>query len=88
MDLEPIFEPEDVRLIESLLHKHISFTNSPLAVQILENWPEKVKNFVKVFPHEYKRILGVRKAVQPAEKLDPVLVGMAASAQGSSERAR
>ena len=87
VDLEPIFEPDDVKLLESLLRKHVALTESPLAGRILEAWPENLKHFVKVFPHEYKRILA--KKAKPAEKLEPVLVGAAAShAKASGERAR
>jgi len=87
VDLEPIFEPEDVKLIESLIRKHVAFTNSPLAKRILENWPEKLKHFVKVFPHEYKRILGAKKA-KPAETIPASLPSVAAQAVASGERAR
>jgi glutamate synthase domain-containing protein 3 len=85
VDLEPIFEPEDVMLLESLLRKHVELTRSPLAGRILQGWPANLKHFVKVFPHEYKRILA--KKAKPAEKLEPVFVG-AAAAHGIGERAR
>jgi glutamate synthase (NADPH/NADH) large chain len=86
VDLEPIFEPGDVKALESLIRKHVFFTNSPLAKRILEGWPENLKHFVKVFPHEYKRILS--KKVQPAENLEPVLVGASFShAKAIGERA-
>jgi glutamate synthase domain-containing protein 3 len=87
VDLEPIFEPEDVRLLESLLRKHVALTGSPLAELLLDGWPENLKHFVKVFPHEYKRILA--KKAKPAEKREPVLVGAAASSSmASAEGAR
>ena len=75
VDLEPIFEPEDVKLLETLMRKHAEYTNSPLALRILEGWPENLKHFVKVFPHEYKRILAKPK---PAAKAEPVLSHAAA----------
>ena len=87
VDLEPIFEPEDVKLLESLMRKHVAFTGSPLAARILENWPENLKHFIKVFPHEYKRILATRKA-KPVEELEPVLVGASSHAAAAGERAR
>jgi glutamate synthase domain-containing protein 2/glutamate synthase domain-containing protein 3 len=92
VDLEPIFEPEDARLLESLMRKHLALTSSPLAQRILERWPENLRHFVKVFPHEYKRILGVRTAkpleIETEVKLEPVLAGIAAHAQASGDRAR
>ena len=32
---------------------------------ILDNWSEMLPRFIKVFPHEFKRVLGVSR-VQPA----------------------
>ena len=34
-------------------------TGSPRGKWILENWLEMLPKFVKVFPHEYKRVLGI-----------------------------
>ena len=34
-------------------------TGSPQAKWILENWEATLPKFVKVFPHEYKRVLGI-----------------------------
>ncbi len=87
VDLEPIFEPDDVRLLESLLRKHVVYTESPLATSILDGWPENLKHFVKVFPHEYKRILA--KAKKPIEKMEPAMATLSAShAVASGERVR
>ena len=86
VDLEPIFEPDDARLLESLIRKHVAFTNSPLAERILVGWPENLKHFVKVFPHEYKRILNTRKS-KPVEKLEPVLAAASSHAMAGGERA-
>ena len=44
--------------------RHAEETGSPRANWILENWEAMLPKFVKVFPHEYKRVLGVpRRAV-------------------------
>jgi glutamate synthase domain-containing protein 3 len=32
---------------------------------ILDNWQALLAKFVKVFPHEYKRVLGVKRRVEP-----------------------
>jgi glutamate synthase domain-containing protein 2/glutamate synthase domain-containing protein 1/glutamate synthase domain-containing protein 3 len=85
VDLEPIFEPEDVKLLETLMRRHAGYTDSPLALRILEGWPENLKHFVKVFPHEYKRILAKPK---PAAKAEPVLAHAATQLVAMGERAR
>ena len=64
VDLEPIFEREDILLLEGLIKKHVGYTGSPLGKRILENWAQMVPHFVKVFPHEYKRVLGVPRAAE------------------------
>jgi glutamate synthase domain-containing protein 3 len=67
VDLELLFEREDLALLESLIRKHVDFTGSPLGKRMLANWSETVKHFVKVMPHEYKRILEKRKAAGRSE---------------------
>src|ERR1700728_493592 len=64
IDLEPIFAREDILLLERLITRHVEYTGSPLGVRILENWADSLRNFVKVFPHEYKRVLGVEPATE------------------------
>ncbi|MCP5115854.1 MAG: glutamate synthase subunit alpha, partial [bacterium] len=64
VDLEPITDPMDVRALRALIEKHLRHTNSARAQWVLENWDEKLPQFVKVFPHEYKRVLGVPRVGQ------------------------
>ena len=45
----------------SLLERHRDLTGSPRAAWILEHWAEAQPCFIKVFPHEYKRVLGIPK---------------------------
>ena len=56
-----------------------------LAKWILENWPANLKDFVKVFPHEYKRILAKKPVA--AEKLQSVLTAMGSNLLAIGERA-
>jgi glutamate synthase (NADPH) large chain len=64
VDLEPIREPEDALRLEQLIQKHVEYTQSPLGQRLLDNWTENVRHFVKVFPHEYKRVLGIGRTVE------------------------
>ena len=50
------------QLVRGLLERHRDLTGSPRAAWILENWAEAQARFIKVFPHEYKRVLGVARA--------------------------
>ena len=49
-------------LVRGLLERHRELTGSPRAAWIFENWETTRLNFIKVFPHEYKRVLGVERA--------------------------
>jgi glutamate synthase domain-containing protein 3 len=59
VDLEPLVNDDDVAEVRSLLERHRDLTGSPRAAWILEHWADAQHRFIKVFPHEYKRVLGV-----------------------------
>ena len=61
VDLEPLVTEADVAEVRGLLEHHRDFTGSPRAAWILEHWAEAQPQFIKVFPHEYKRVLGVER---------------------------
>ena len=50
---------EDQEIVRGLLQRHIDYTGSPQAAWILEHWETTQARFIRVFPHEYKRVLGV-----------------------------
>ena len=58
VDLEPVVDA-DADLLYDLISGHVAATGSPRAKWILENWQNMVGQFIKVFPHEYKRVLGI-----------------------------
>jgi glutamate synthase domain-containing protein 3 len=58
IDLELITEKADEEEIRTLLEAHVACTDSKKAREILENWDVCLAHFIKVFPMEYKRVLG------------------------------
>jgi len=58
IDLEPLSEKEDIAELRAMLEKHVEYTGSPKATYILENWRKCLPFFIKVFPMEYRRVLG------------------------------
>jgi glutamate synthase (NADPH) large chain len=62
VDLEPISDPQDLALLQHLIERHSEYTGSPQARWILDNWEKMLPKFIKVFPHEYKRVLGVPRS--------------------------
>jgi glutamate synthase domain-containing protein 2/glutamate synthase domain-containing protein 3 len=54
--------PTDADSIAFLVARHAELTGSPRAKWVLDNWATMLPKFVKVFPHEYKRVLAVSPA--------------------------
>ncbi|MBV8070303.1 MAG: glutamate synthase large subunit [Acidobacteriaceae bacterium] len=84
VDVEPVFEREDLLKLEILVRQHVEYTGSPLGQRLLAAWPDNIKHFVKVFPHEYKRVL----AKKSAESAHPHLAAIPAHAAAVGDRAR
>jgi glutamate synthase (NADPH) large chain len=59
VDLETVVDHADADGLRELIERHAELTGSRRAKMILGNWAEVLPRFVKVFPHEYKRVLGV-----------------------------
>ena len=62
---------EDQAILREYLDKHFQYTTSNVAFQLIQNWDESVKLFVKVLPVDFKRALdsrGISLAQQIADK--------------------
>jgi glutamate synthase (NADPH) large chain len=70
VDLDPL-DTKDMEAVRNLIERHVEFTGSPRGQWILENWSTMLPKFIKVFPHEYKRVKGVPRT-QEAVKAMPV----------------
>jgi glutamate synthase domain-containing protein 3 len=79
VDLEPLRDDQDVRVVRDLIARHKDLTGSPRAQWILDNWRDVMPRFIKIFPREFKRALGVasnRPAHIPVQSV-PVLAQVA-----------
>jgi glutamate synthase domain-containing protein 2/glutamate synthase domain-containing protein 3 len=47
----------DATELRDLVQRHLEFTQSHVAAQLLADWPEAVRRFVKVLPEEYAKVL-------------------------------
>ena len=56
-DLEALENENDIQELKHLVQNHLSYTGSTVAEEILANWEEEVRHFVKVMPIDYKRVL-------------------------------
>jgi glutamate synthase domain-containing protein 3 len=68
----------DIDLIHGLITRHAELTESPRAKWILDNWETMLPKFIKVFPHEFKRVLGIKRSPVTPE---PVHAAPSPSAQ-------
>jgi glutamate synthase domain-containing protein 3 len=59
VDLEAVTELKDAEILHRLVSRHAKLTDSPQAKSLLKRWDSMLSKFIKVFPHEYKRVLGV-----------------------------
>jgi glutamate synthase domain-containing protein 3 len=59
VDLEPVANHKDIDLLYQLIARHSELTGSTQAKWIIENWESTLPKFIKVFPHEFKRVLGI-----------------------------
>ena len=57
VELEAMEVEEDINEVKVLIENHFKYTGSDMAKAALDNWPETVKQFVKVMPTDYKRVL-------------------------------
>jgi glutamate synthase domain-containing protein 3 len=71
VDLEPLVDSKDIDLVQLLVARHADLTGSPRARWILENWDTMLPKFVKVFPHEFKRVLGIPRLPEGAALARP-----------------
>ncbi len=62
VDIEPVIEEQDLKLLKNLVEEHVDYTESEYARRILRDWGEMAPSFVKVVPVEYKLALGRLKA--------------------------
>ncbi len=61
VELENMRAEEDVNELHHLVSNHFEYTGSTVAEQLLANWQTSLKQFVKVMPTDYKRVLEERK---------------------------
>ena len=67
--------PEDIQELKGMIQGHVEYTGSPKAAAILSEWEACLPFFVKVFPMEYRRVLGQMSKEDEATEREEVLHG-------------
>jgi glutamate synthase (ferredoxin) len=57
LNLDHLSEASDLTELKQLIENHYNATLSPLAQRILEEWETTQKEFIRVFPEEYRQAL-------------------------------
>ena len=57
VDLEPLRQKEDQKLLHDLIEQHYRWTGSRQAQYVLDHWREMSGKFVKVMPIDYRKAL-------------------------------
>ena len=61
VDLDPVGDDDKEGLLK-LITNHYNYTQSTIAKFLIDDFENQVKNFVKVFPTDYKRVLQTKAA--------------------------
>ena len=67
VDLESIWQEQDLNRLHDLITRHHNWTHSEQAQRILENWDEMAGKFVKVIPIDYRKALERLREREEAE---------------------
>ena len=67
VDLDPV-TGDDIPVLQNLLQQHFDKTGSSVAKFILADFENQLKQFIKVFPRDYKKALQLQKQKAVASK--------------------
>jgi len=73
IDLELVSSPAEEAELRGMLERHSEYTGSRRAVEVLANWDAYLPKFVKVFPMEYRRVLGQMTREDQATRREEVM---------------
>jgi glutamate synthase domain-containing protein 3 len=79
VDLEALEDEDEIAFVKDLVARHVRYTGSTYAADLLAHWAETEARFVKVMPRDYKRVLQA-EAQARSEHREPAfeeLVGVA-----------
>jgi glutamate synthase (ferredoxin) len=57
-------DPDEVKLVRGLIARHAELTGSKRARELLDAWMQVLPSFVRVMPHDYKRVLEAQKKMR------------------------
>jgi glutamate synthase (ferredoxin) len=85
--LSLVEDPAEAQLVRSLIERHVHWTQSAHAKRILERFTELLPKFVRVLPHDYRRVVEAQRRMRD-KGLSPEEAEMAAFEQNARDEAR
>jgi glutamate synthase (NADPH/NADH) large chain len=67
VDLDPL-DAEDAQALNDMITRHYAYTGSTVARFVLDDFENQLKNFIKVFPKDYKKALQDKSKVKQGAK--------------------
>ena len=80
VDLEDL-EDADAAFVSDVITRHVRFTGSTYAADLLKRWARVLPQLVKVMPRDYKRVL-VAEARARSEQREPKFEDLVGAAHG------
>ena len=70
VQLTSVEDGEEAEAIKNMIFRQAEFTGSSRATEVLLQWDEWLPKFVRVIPHDYKRVLEAQKQVRESGMTD------------------
>jgi glutamate synthase (NADPH) large chain len=77
VDLDAM-DDEDIEFLRGIITAHVDATDSAVGQRILADWDGELKNFNKVMPRDFKRVLqAIAEAEKSGEDVDEAIMAAA-----------
>lgn len=57
VELFPVKDSSDIKELKGLIERHYHYTESSVAMKVLDDWNKILPQFIKVYPTDYRRVL-------------------------------
>src|SRR4029450_13785974 len=64
VQLTGVEDAEEMESVKNMIFRHAEYTGSSRATEVLLQWDEWLTKFVRVIPHDYKRVLEAQKQMK------------------------
>jgi glutamate synthase (ferredoxin) len=85
--LSLVDDQDEVAAVRAMIERHVHWTQSAHARRVLERWNEYLPRFVRVLPHDYRRVVEAQRKMRE-KGLSPEEAEMAAFEQNARDEQR